>query len=128
VIAAVAGFFDPLAALLTVVGAALVQIGLNVANDVFDTTQGADDANVTPTAYSGGSRVIQYGLVSMSRMALIATACYAGAAIIGLVLLAMRPSTALLVIRSLACSSRSRTAPPPSRLSPTNEPPARPGR
>ena len=35
-----------------------------MANDVFDTCQGADDANVTPTQFSGGSRVIQYGLVS----------------------------------------------------------------
>ncbi len=69
-IAAVAGSFDLFAAVLTVIGACFVQLGLNVANDVFDSTQGADDANVTPTAYSGGSRVIQYGLVSVRGMAL----------------------------------------------------------
>ena len=61
------------AAALTVIGAAFVQLGLNVANDVFDTVQGADDANVTPTQFSGGSRVIQYGLVSLRQMATLAT-------------------------------------------------------
>ena len=62
-IAASHGSFDAVAALLTIIGACFVQLGLNVANDVFDTMSGADDANVTPTQFSGGSRVIQYGLV-----------------------------------------------------------------
>ena len=47
-----------------------------MANDVFDTVQGADDANVTPTQFSGGSRVIQYGLVSLRQMATLATVFY----------------------------------------------------
>jgi 1,4-dihydroxy-2-naphthoate octaprenyltransferase len=97
-IAARQGSFDLLTAVLTVIGAAFVQLGLNVANDVFDTAQGADDANVTPTQYSGGSRVIQYGLVSFRRMAGIATAFYVLAGVIGLALLGLRGSTALLVI------------------------------
>ena len=62
--------------MLTVIGASFVQLGLNVANDVFDTAQGADDANVTPTKFSGGSRVIQYGLVSFRQMAGLATLFY----------------------------------------------------
>jgi len=98
VIAARQGSFDPLTAVLTVVGAAFVQLGLNVANDVFDSAQGADEANVTPTQFSGGSRVIQYGLVSFRQMAGIATVFYVAAAVIGLVLLALRGSEALLVI------------------------------
>jgi 1,4-dihydroxy-2-naphthoate octaprenyltransferase len=97
-IAARHGQFDPLTAVLTVVGAAFVHLGLNVSNDVFDTAQGADDANVTPTQFSGGSRVIQYGLVSFRQMATIATAFYVAAGIIGLMLLALRGSTELLVI------------------------------
>ncbi len=97
-IAASHGAFDLVAAALTVIGAAFVQLGLNVANDVFDTVQGADDANVTPTKFSGGSRVIQYGLVSLRQMAGLATVFYVLAGIIGLVLLATRGSTALLVI------------------------------
>jgi 1,4-dihydroxy-2-naphthoate octaprenyltransferase len=97
-IAARQGSFDLLTALLTVIGASFVQLGLNVANDVFDTAQGADDANVTPTKFSGGSRVIQYGLVSFRQMAGLATIFYVAAALIGLVLLALRGSPALLAI------------------------------
>jgi 1,4-dihydroxy-2-naphthoate octaprenyltransferase len=98
VIAASHGAFDLMAAALTVIGAAFVQLGLNVANDVFDAVQGADDANVTPTQFSGGSRVIQYGLVTLRQMASLATAFYVAAGLVGLVLLAMRGSTALLII------------------------------
>jgi 1,4-dihydroxy-2-naphthoate octaprenyltransferase len=97
-IAASHGAFDVVSAALTVIGASFVQLGLNVANDVFDTAQGADDANVTPTKFSGGSRVIQYGLVSFRQMAGLATLFYVLAGVIGLVLLATRGSTALLVI------------------------------
>jgi 1,4-dihydroxy-2-naphthoate octaprenyltransferase len=97
-IAASHGFFDPIAALLTIIGACFVQLGLNTANDVFDTLSGADDANVTPTQFSGGSRVIQYGLVSLRQMATLSTVFYVLAGLIGLVLLATHGSTALLVI------------------------------
>jgi 1,4-dihydroxy-2-naphthoate octaprenyltransferase len=98
VIATRQGSFDLVSALLTIVGASVVQLGLNVANDVFDAIQGADDANVTPTQFSGGSRVIQYGLVSLRQMAALSTIFYVLAGVVGLVLLAMRGSTALLVI------------------------------
>ena len=97
-IAARHGAFDLLTAVLTVVGASFVQLGLNVANDVFDTAQGADDANLTPTKFSGGSRVIQYGLVSFRQMAGLATIFYVAAGLIGLLLLVLRGSPALLVI------------------------------
>jgi 1,4-dihydroxy-2-naphthoate octaprenyltransferase len=97
-IAATDGAFDLLTAVLTIVGAAFVHLAINVSNDVFDTAQGADDANVTPTKFSGGSRVIQYGLVSFRQMATLAFGFFAAAAAIGLVLLALRGSVALLVI------------------------------
>jgi len=112
-VAAAHGSFDVWSALLTVVGASFVQLGVNTANDVFDTAQGADDANVTPTQYSGGSRVIQYGLLSLRQMATIAGGLYLGAALIGLLLLATRGSTALLVIGILGILlSLAYTAPP----------------
>jgi 1,4-dihydroxy-2-naphthoate octaprenyltransferase len=97
-IAAAHGAFDLASAALTIIGAAFVQLGLNVVNDVFDTIQGADDANVTPTKFSGGSRVIQYGLVSLRQMAILAAFFYVAAALVGLALLATRGSVALLVI------------------------------
>jgi 1,4-dihydroxy-2-naphthoate octaprenyltransferase len=97
-IAASHGSFDLVAAILTVVAASFVHLAINVSNDVFDAAQGADDANVTPTKFSGGSRVIQYGLVSFRQMASLATVFFVIAAVIGLVLLALYGSTALLVI------------------------------
>jgi 1,4-dihydroxy-2-naphthoate octaprenyltransferase len=97
-IAASDGSFDLLTAMLTMIGASFVQLAINVSNDVFDTAQGADDANVTPTKFSGGSRVIQYGLVSFRSMATLAFGFYAAAAAIGLLLLVLRGSPALLAI------------------------------
>jgi 1,4-dihydroxy-2-naphthoate octaprenyltransferase len=73
-------------AALTLVGAIAVHLGLNVANDVFDARSGADDYNVNPTMFSGGSRVIQYGLVSLRQMIAISAICYAIAIVIGLYL------------------------------------------
>jgi 1,4-dihydroxy-2-naphthoate polyprenyltransferase len=112
-IAARHGFFDPLTAVLTLVGGSLVQIGLNVANDVFDTTQGADEMNVTPTRYSGGSRVIQYGLLTLRQMQGLSAAAYAGGIGVGLVLLAMTGSLVLLLIGVIGVVvSLGYTAPP----------------
>ena len=112
-IAAAHGFFDLPTAVLTLIGAAAVHLGLNVANDVFDTRLGADDMNVNPTQYSGGSRVIQYGLVSLRRMSFMSAGFYGIAMAVGLVLLLMRGSVALLVIGVLGVIlSVGYTAPP----------------
>jgi 1,4-dihydroxy-2-naphthoate octaprenyltransferase len=54
--------------------------------------------NVNPTQYSGGSRVIQYGLVSLRRMTVISAGFYAIAIAVGVVLLVMRGSWPLLAI------------------------------
>ena len=77
-------------ALLALVGGSAIHLGLNVANDVFDATSGADEANATPTMFSGGSRMIQYGLVSLRTMKLVSLACYAVGIGIGLYLAATR--------------------------------------
>ncbi|MEO7118507.1 MAG: prenyltransferase [Candidatus Limnocylindrales bacterium] len=97
-IAAANGFFDVATALLTLVGAAAVHLALNVANDVFDAKLGADDQNVNPTQFSGGSRVIQYGLVSLRRMEALSIGFYAIALAVGLLLLAIHFSPELLAI------------------------------
>jgi 1,4-dihydroxy-2-naphthoate octaprenyltransferase len=75
-------------AILTLIAAACVHLGLNVGNDVFDTLSGADEANVTPTQFSGGSRVILYGLLTMRQMVLLMLGFYAAAIGIGLFLVA----------------------------------------
>jgi 1,4-dihydroxy-2-naphthoate polyprenyltransferase len=76
--------------LLALVAACCVHLGLNIANDIFDDASGADAANVTPTPFSGGSRVIQYGLVSRRSMIRACIGFYTAAIAIGLVLAATR--------------------------------------
>jgi 1,4-dihydroxy-2-naphthoate polyprenyltransferase len=73
-------------AALTLLGAVAVHLGLNVTNDIFDTASGVDEVNFTPTKFSGGSRVLQYGLVNMRQMIALAAVFYAVAIIVGLVL------------------------------------------
>lgn len=96
--AAYDGHFNIWYALLTLLGGAAIHVGLNVANDVFDHMSGADGANVNPTQYSGGSRVIQRGIVTLRQMGAIAIGAYAVGIGVGLFLLAMRPSVELLAI------------------------------
>jgi 1,4-dihydroxy-2-naphthoate polyprenyltransferase len=107
------GDFNVWLALLTLVGGACVHLGLNVANDVFDTLSGADPANVNPTPYSGGSRVIQYGLVSLKTMVALMAGFYAVAIGIGLYL-ALTTATLELLVIGLAgvLISLAYTAPP----------------
>jgi 1,4-dihydroxy-2-naphthoate octaprenyltransferase len=100
-VAARVGVFDVVTAAITLVAACAVHLGLNVANDVFDTIQGADDANPTPTKFSGGSRVIQNALVTVREMSMLAIGCYALAAVLGVVLLVLRGSPALVGIAAL---------------------------
>src|SRR6266540_2696047 len=50
-VAARGGAFNPWLGLLTVIGAALVHLAINVSNDIFDTLSGADEANVNPTPF-----------------------------------------------------------------------------
>lgn len=75
---------------LALVAAMAVHLGLNMANDLFDEASGADAANPTPTPFSGGSRVLQYGLVSRRAMAAGCAGLYAVASGIGLYLAAER--------------------------------------
>ena len=99
-------------ALLTVVGGACIHLGLNVANDVFDTRSGADEANVNPTQFSGGSRVILYGLLSMRTMTLLALGFYAVGLGVGIALAAARGWELLWVGVAGALISVFYTAPP----------------
>jgi 1,4-dihydroxy-2-naphthoate octaprenyltransferase len=95
-VAASHGAFTWWTALLTVIGAAFAHLAINVTNDIFDTLSGADDANPTPTQFSGGSRVAIYDLVSVRGLAVLAAALFAAAGAIGLALVAVTGSTTLL--------------------------------
>ncbi|MEM2985855.1 MAG: prenyltransferase, partial [Candidatus Caldarchaeum sp.] len=50
--AAYLGYFDPLLFILTLVGASLIHLALNMTNDYYDTKLGADPANITPPGHS----------------------------------------------------------------------------
>ena len=97
-VAASHGAFTWWTALLTLVGGSLAHLAINVTNDVFDTLSGADDANTTPTMYSGGSRVAVYDLLTVRALAGIALGLFGAAAIIGLLLVAVTQSLTLLWI------------------------------
>lgn len=99
-------------ALLTVVGGCCIHLGLNVANDVFDTASGADEANVNPTQFSGGSRVVVYGLLSLRQIALLSLGLYAAGIAIGVLLAALRGWDLLWLGVAGALLSVFYTAPP----------------
>lgn len=75
---------------LTLLGAALFHLGTNVLNDYFDHRSGADEANLTPTPFSGGSRLIQRGLIDPASLLRLAVGLYIGGTVVGLVLTALR--------------------------------------
>ena len=97
-VAASHGAFTWWTALLTLVGGSFAHLAINVTNDIFDTLSGADDANTTPTQFSGGSRVAVYDLVSIGGLVRVALALFAAAAGIGLLLVAVTGSVTLLWI------------------------------
>jgi 1,4-dihydroxy-2-naphthoate octaprenyltransferase len=97
-VAASHGAFTWWTALLTLVGGSFAHLAINVTNDVFDTLSGADEANTTPTQFSGGSRVAVYDLVSVRGLAWLALALFGAAAAIGLLLVAVTGSLTLLWI------------------------------
>ena len=98
--------------LLALVAACAVHLGLNIANDIFDDASGADAANVTPTPFSGGSRVIQYGLVTRRAMVRACAGFYAVAVGIGLFLAAERGWWLLAIGAVGVALSLAYTAPP----------------
>ena len=74
---------------LTLVGAACFHIGANIINDYFDHRSGADEANLTPTPFSGGSRLIQRGLYGPKDTRNLALIFYSLGGLTGLALLAL---------------------------------------
>ena len=110
------GEFDLWLAIVTVIAGVAIHIGLNVANDVFDALSGADEANVRPTQFSGGSRVIQRGIVPLSRMIAISGAAYMVGGGLGLYLVLETGSTELLGIGVIGVSLSVFYTAPPLRL------------
>lgn len=112
VIAYRAGFFDWILFAFTMIGALLIHLGVNTANDYFDSRSGADDINTTPTPFSGGSCVIQYGLLPGPVVFSLSTAAYVGGCLIGLYLALTRGLPILLIGLLGLLTSYGYTAPP----------------
>jgi 1,4-dihydroxy-2-naphthoate octaprenyltransferase len=84
------GFLNAPLFLLAFFGAAFFHIAANVINDYFDHTSGVDEANLSPTPFSGGSRLIQRGLLKPSSARNLALLFYALGTLIGVVLMFLR--------------------------------------
>jgi len=72
--------------LLALIGVICINAGLNMSNDYFDHRSGNDERNRELTPFSGGSRVIQEGVLSARQMLMWSLLCYAIGIAIGLYL------------------------------------------
>ncbi|MCK4538870.1 MAG: 1,4-dihydroxy-2-naphthoate octaprenyltransferase [Candidatus Krumholzibacteria bacterium] len=85
------GSWSPGLFILTVLGAALLHLGTNTANDYFDHLSGADEANVEyARPFTGGTRFIQEGLLSPREVLTLSIALFAGALAVGIFLIIAR--------------------------------------
>lgn len=96
--AAYLGYFDPLLFILTLIGASLIHLALNMANDYYDTKLGADPANITPTPFSGGSRILHYGLMTPKQLLSLIVLFYGVGIEIGLYLAFLRGLIPILAV------------------------------
>ena len=115
-IAARHGDFQWWLAFVTIIGASFAHLGINVSNDIFDTLSGADEANVNPTQFSGGSRVLIYDLLTLRQLVAIDLGLFGAAAAIGLYLVWASASQTLLVIGVIGMALGIAYTAPPLKL------------
>lgn len=96
------GEFDALLCVLALVGTCLFHLGTNVFNDYFDHRSGVDEGNLTPTPFSGGSRVIQRGLAEPTAMRRLGLGLYGGGAALGLAIWALLDYDPLILVFGVA--------------------------
>jgi 1,4-dihydroxy-2-naphthoate octaprenyltransferase len=80
------GFFRWDLFLLTLLGAISIQVGLNTSNDYFDHLAGTDEINRELTPFSGGSRVIQDGMLAAQQVLTVSILAYLVGVVIGVYL------------------------------------------
>jgi len=83
--------------LLSLLAVIFVNAGTNLTNDFFDHKSGNDEANKQFTPFSGGSRVIQDGLITPSKIRVVSIVCFFIAIVIGLYLAFMRGWVILVI-------------------------------
>lgn len=82
---------------ITLIAAVAVHGGTNVLNDYFDHIFKADEYQMNPTPFSGGSRVIQEGKLTPAMVLWLAIACYVITLIAGIWLIWLRGWPMLLI-------------------------------
>jgi len=90
--------FDVSIFILTMLGIIFTFFGINMINDYYDHIYQADEKNISPTPFSGGSRVIQEKLISAKTIFIVAIICFSVAAIIGLYINYMLDGITILLI------------------------------
>lgn len=83
---------------LSMFGAVLIHTGTNLANDFFDHLEGCDEANLNPTPFSGGSRVIQDGLIEPRKIIFVSLCSFIIGANIGLYLNYLTGTNIILIL------------------------------
>ena len=107
------GTFHPGYFVLTLIGGVCVQAGVNMTNDYFDHTWGSDEVNVEFAApFTGGSRLIQMGIVSPKTMLWQGLAFFLIGGLLGLFLAYTRGSAVLWLGLFGALTGFFYTAPP----------------
>jgi len=84
--------FDWTLGVLALVGTVLLHGAANVANDYFDHVSGNDASNHNLTPFSGGSRVIQEGLMTPAQVLAEACVLWGAGAAVGTALAIMGPA------------------------------------
>ena len=110
------GMFRPDTFLLTLLGGVLLHAGTNVVNDYYDHVSGNDEANVQfVRPFTGGSRMIQKGLLSPREVLIEGLLCFALGSLIG-VYLAFRVGKMVLFLGVIGALSGFFYTAPPLRL------------
>lgn len=106
-----------LGALLTLLGAVVAHAGINVLNDVYDERAGCDGINADRVfPFTGGSRIIQNGVLSVAAMARFGWLLLAATVLIGLAL-TRQAGPGLLLIGAVGLFIGWAYSAPPLRLS-----------
>lgn len=87
------GAFDAAYLAATLAGVLCFALGATAANDYFDHRSRADERNLTPTPFSGGSRAIQRGLLRPRHVLGLAALLFAAGSAIGLAIASQLQAT-----------------------------------
>jgi 1,4-dihydroxy-2-naphthoate polyprenyltransferase len=109
------GFFDGFAAVITLVAAGALLMGLSVGSGVFDPFSGVDEPVLAPAGAGGVQRALKRARVAL-REQMLAAGFYAVAAVLWLVLIFLRGSVALVAISALGLFVAIAYSAPPFRL------------